>query len=76
MHGRLDREGPKRNAEIQMTVLSVFKYHIKPDLMNDLLAKLATVAGSKFDNPFMPSAIRLFRSTFSGPDTGPVILVP
>jgi hypothetical protein len=43
--------------------------------MPDFMAKLQTAAGPQFDSPVMPLAVRLFRSTVPGPDTGPVLLL-
>ncbi len=56
-------------------VLAIFKYEVKPGRMADFMAKLQAAADPKFDSPVMPSAVRLFRSTVPGPDTGPVILI-
>jgi hypothetical protein len=56
-------------------VLAIFKYDVKPGRMADFMAKLQTAADPKFNSPTMPKAVRLFRSTVPGPDTGPVILI-
>jgi hypothetical protein len=56
-------------------VLAIFKYDVKPGRMADFMAKLQAAAGPKFNSPVMPSSVRLFRSTVTGPDTGPVILM-
>ena len=58
-----------------MTVLAIFKYDVKPGRVDDFMAKLGIAAGSQFDSPVMPQAVRLFRSTVPGPDTGPIILM-
>jgi hypothetical protein len=56
-------------------VLAIFKYDLKPGRMSDFMAKLQAASDAKFDSPVMPQAVRLFRSTVPGPDTGPVILM-
>jgi len=56
-------------------VLAIFKYDVKPGRMADFMAKLQAAADTKFNSPVMPAAVRLFRSTVPGPDTGPVILM-
>ncbi len=56
-------------------VLAIFKYDVKPGRMADFMAKLRAAADPKFNSPVMPAAVRLFRSTVPGPDTGPLILV-
>jgi hypothetical protein len=56
-------------------VLAIFKYDVKPGRMADFMAKLQAASDSKFDSPVMAQAVRLFRSTVPGPDTGPVILM-
>ena len=56
-------------------VLAIFRYDVKPGRMTDFMAKLLAASDSKFDSPVMPQAVRLFRSTVPGPDTGPVILM-
>lgn len=55
-------------------VLAIFKYDVKPGRMADFMAKLQSAADPKFNSPVMPQAVRLFRSTVAGPDTGPVFL--
>lgn len=56
-------------------VLAIFKYAVKPGRMPDFMAKLQAAADPKFNSPVMPNAVRLFRSTVPGPDTGPLILM-
>ncbi len=56
-------------------VLAIFKYDVKPGRLADFMAKLQAAADPRFDSPAMPRAVRLFRSTVPGPDTGPVILM-
>jgi hypothetical protein len=56
-------------------VLAIFKYDVKPGRMPDFLAKLHEASDPIFNSPVMPKAVRLFRSTVPGPDTGPVILM-
>jgi hypothetical protein len=56
-------------------VLAIFKYDVKPGRMADFMAKLRAASDAKFNSPVMPHAVRLFRSTVPGPDTGPVILM-
>jgi hypothetical protein len=56
-------------------VFAIFKYNVKPGRMPDFMAKLQTAASPQFNSPVMQLAVRLFRSTVPGPDTGPVILL-
>ncbi len=57
-----------------MAVLAIFKYDVKPGRMADFLAKLQEAASPRFTSKVMPKAIRLWRSTVPGPDTGPLLL--
>jgi hypothetical protein len=57
-----------------MAVLAIFKYDVKPGRMADFLAKLQEAASPRFTSKVMPRAIRLWRSTVPGPDTGPLLL--
>jgi hypothetical protein len=58
-----------------MTVLAIFKYDIKPGRISEFMDKLQTAAGRQFNSAVMPQAVRLFRNTVPGPDTGPLILM-
>jgi hypothetical protein len=49
-----------------VTVLAIFKYDVKPDRMDEFMAKLGTAAGSPFDRPVMPQAVRLFPQHSAG----------
>jgi hypothetical protein len=55
-------------------VLAIFKYDVKLGRMADFMAKLQAAVDPKFNSPVMPMAVRLFRSTVPGSDTGPVFL--
>src|ERR1700678_3295690 len=56
-------------------VLAIFRYDVKPGRMTDFMAKPQAATDPRFKSPVMPHAVRLFRSTVPGPDTGPVILL-
>jgi len=58
-----------------MPVIAIFRYEVKPGRMADFMAKLKEAAAPKFTSPVMPKSFRLFRSTVTGPDTGPVIMM-
>lgn len=58
-----------------MTVLAIFRYHVKPGRMADFTSKLQSAADPKFDSASMPTRVNLYRSLVPGPDTGGVVLV-
>lgn len=58
-----------------MAVTAKFTYEVKPGQMADFMAKLKQAADSKFDSEVMPKSFRLFRSTFSRPDTDTVVML-
>jgi hypothetical protein len=57
-----------------MAVTAIFTYDVQPGRLGDFLAKLQQAAAPEFDSPVMPKAVRLYRNTVPGPDTGPVLL--
>ena len=57
-----------------MSVLVRFIYEVKLGRFNDFMAKLEEAASPKFTSETMPSAVKLYRNSVPGPDTGQVIL--